>query len=131
MGYIIQGTSHGKLVIAIFCTCMIVYLSRNIYYEIIYQKYNFLKSSFDLGPLLNSQKKVSNQAKYSSKKIMIMQHKIIKMMKKNMTSAMWINRKQDDVCVPVKRNAEIIQTIRSNITFARRNIPNNQIFLAF
>ena len=31
---------------------------------------------------------------------------------------MWNNRKQDDVCVPVKRNAEIIQTIRSNITFA-------------
>ena len=39
--YIIQGTSHGKFVIRIFCACIIVYPSRNIYYETIYQKYNF------------------------------------------------------------------------------------------
>ena len=38
-----------------------MYLSKNICYEIIYQKYNFLKSLFDLGLLLKLQKKVSNQ----------------------------------------------------------------------
>ena len=59
---------------------------------------------------------------------MTMQHKMIKMMKKKQSSAMWINRKQDDICVSVKRDAEIIETIPFNITFARRNIPNNQIF---
>ena len=42
---------------------------------------------------------------------------------------MWITRKQDDVCLPVKQNGEIIQAIRSNSAFARRNIPNNQMFL--
>ena len=41
---------------------------RSIYYEIIYQKYNFLKSSFYLGLLLKSQKKVSNQTKQNLKK---------------------------------------------------------------
>ena len=38
-----------------------LYLSKNICYEIIYQKHNFLKSLFDLGLLLKLQKKVSNQ----------------------------------------------------------------------
>ena len=60
---IMQGTSHGKVVVGIFWACMIVYFSKNIYYEIIYLKINFLKSSFDLGLLLKSQKKVSNQTK--------------------------------------------------------------------
>ena len=41
---------------------------------------------------------------------------MIKMMKKKQSSAMWINRKQDDVCVSVKRNAEIIQMKGSNTT---------------
>ena len=58
-----QDKSHGKVVIGIFCACMTVYLSKNIYYEIIYHKYNFLKSSFNLGLLLKLQKKVSNQTK--------------------------------------------------------------------
>ena len=35
----------------------------------------------------------------------------------------------NDVCLPVKQNGEIIQAIRSNSAFARRNIPNNQMFL--
>ena len=44
---------------------------------------------------------------------------------------MWIIGKQDDVCVQSKQNAEIIQTMRFNVSFARRNIPNKQIFLTF